>query len=51
MKLRDANPQIYKKLFGTSSFMYYPFICSVRIAITSFKEALKVCEHNFFQEM
>ena len=30
--------------------MYFAFIFSERITITSFKEALKVCEHDFFRE-
>ena len=40
-----------KKLFHTSSFMYFTFIFSERITITSSEEILKVCEHNFFQEI
>ena len=31
--------------------MYFAFIFSERIAITFFKEALKLFEHNFFQEI
>ena len=31
--------------------MYFAFIFSECIKITSFEEALKVCEHNFFQEI
>ena len=42
---------IMKKLFHTTSFMYFAFIFSERIMITSFEEALKVCKHNFFPEI
>ena len=50
MKLRDASLQVYEKeLLHISSFMYFAFIFSECITITSSKEALKVCEHNFFQ--
>ena len=38
-----------RKLFHTSSFMYFAFIFSECITIASSKEALKVCKHNFFQ--
>ena len=49
MKLRDASLQVYKKkTFHTSFFMYFAFIFLECITITSF-EALRVCEHNFFQ--
>ena len=52
MKLRDANLQFYeKKPFHASSFMYFAFIFTERIAITSPEEALKVYEHSFFQEI
>ena len=40
-----------KKLFHTSSFMYVAFIFSQHITITLSKEALKVCRHNFLQEI
>ena len=51
MKLLEANLQVYeKKLIHTSSFMYFAFIFSERITITSSEEALKVCEHNFFRK-
>ena len=40
-----------KKLFHISSFMYFVFIFSECITITSSEEALKVCEHNFFQKL
>ena len=50
MKLRDASLQVYeKKLFHTSSFMYFAFIFSQYITITSSEKALKVCGYNFFQ--
>ena len=31
--------------------MYFPFILSKYITITSSKEVLIVCEHTFFQEI
>ena len=31
--------------------MYFAFIFSECMKITSFEEALKVCQHNFFQEI
>ena len=49
MKLRDANLQVYKENFHISSFMYFAFIFSEYITITSSEKALKVCEHSFFQ--
>ena len=50
MKLRDVHLQVYtKKLFHISSFMYFAFIFSECITITSTKSALKVCESNFFR--
>ena len=52
MKLRDPKLQLQeKKLFHTSSFMYFAFIFSEDIKITSFEEALKVCEDSSFQEI
>ena len=53
MKLLYANMQVYRKknFFQTSSFMYFAFIFSEYITITSSEEAVKVCEHNFFQEI
>ena len=52
MKLRDANLQVFeKKIYHTSSFMYFAFIFSERMTINSSEEALKVCEHNFLQEI
>ena len=50
MKLRDASLQVYEKeLLHISSFMYFAFIFSECITITSSEEALKVYAHNFFQ--
>ena len=40
-----------KKLFHTSSFMYFSFIFSECIKIPSSAKALKVCDIIFFQEM
>ena len=52
MNLKDTNLLLYeKKLFHTSSFIYFAFIFLECIKISSSKEALKVCEHNFFQEI
>ena len=52
MKLPDANLRLYeKKLLHTSPFMYFAFIFSECIKITFSDEALKVCEHNLFQEI
>ena len=52
MKLPDTNLQFYKKkVFHTSSFLYFAFIFSERITITFSEETLKVCKHNFFQEI
>ena len=53
MKLRDTNQQVYikKKLFHTSSFVYFAFIFSERITITSSEKAFKVRKHSFFQEI
>ena len=41
---------LQKKVFRTSSFIYFAFIFSEFIMITSSREGLKVCEHNLFQE-
>ena len=46
---RCQPESLRKKLFHASSFMYFAFIFSECVTITSSKEALKVCEHNFFQ--
>ena len=49
MKLQDSSLQVYEK---TVSHILFPAFCLhfLRfITITSSKEALKVCEHNFFQ--
>ena len=51
MKLRDANLQVIEKLIRTSYLMYFAFIFSEHITITSSEKALKLCEHNFFQEI
>ena len=40
-----------KSLFHTSSFMYFAFIFSERVTIKSSEEALKVCQHTFFQKL
>ena len=47
--VRCQPASLQKELFRTSSFMYFAFIFSECITITSSKEALKVREHNFFQ--
>ena len=53
----SANCKLTKKTFHTYSVMHFAFvfseyiIFSEYITITSSKEALKVCEHNFFQEI
>ena len=47
---RCQPASLRRKLFHTSSFMYFAFIFSECITITSSKEALKVCEHSFFQQ-
>ena len=50
MKLQDANLQVNeKKLFHASSFRCILPFFSEYITISSSEEALKVCEHNFFQ--
>ena len=46
---RCQPASLRRKLFHTSSFMYFTFIFSGCITITSSKEGLKVCEYNFFQ--
>ena len=51
---RCQSGSLRRKLFHTFSFMYFAFhplpcIFSECISITSSEEALKVCEHNFFQ--
>ena len=46
---RCQPASLRKKLFHTSSFMYFAFIFSECITNASFKEGLKVCECNFFQ--
>ena len=49
MKLRDASLQVYEENSFTHPFMYFTFIFSECITITSPEESLKVCECNFFQ--
>ena len=52
MKLRDTNLQVNeKKTHSDILFMYFALIFSEYITITSSEEALKMCEHNFFQEI
>ena len=53
MKLRDANLQVHEKtlLHILLHVIYFAFIFKEHITITSSKEALKVCEQNFFQEI
>ena len=46
---RCQPPSLRKKLFHISSFMHFIFIFSECIMQASSEEALKVCEHNFFQ--
>ena len=46
---RCEPASLRRKLFHTSSFMYFTFISSECIMITSSEEGLKVCESNFFQ--
>ena len=47
--VRCQPASLRRKLFYTSSFMYFTFIFSGCITITSSEEGLKVCEYNFFQ--
>ena len=52
MKPRGVNLQVNeKKLFHTSSFLNFAFIFSEYITIASSEDALKLCEHNFSQEI
>ena len=46
---RCQPASLRRKLFHISSFMYFTFIFSECITITSSEEGLKVCEYNFFQ--
>ena len=49
-KVARCRPaSLRKKNFHTFYFMYFAFIFSECIMITSFEEGLKVCEYNFFQ--
>ena len=45
---RCQRAGLQRKLFRTSSFMYFAFILSECITITSSEEALKMSKHNFF---
>ena len=47
--MRCQPASLRRKLFHTSSFMYFTFIFSGCVTITSSEEGLKVCEYNFFQ--
>ena len=47
--VRCQPASLRRKLFHASSFMYFTFIFSGCITITSSEEGLKVCEYNFFQ--
>ena len=46
---RCQPASLQNKLFHTSSFMYFAFIFSECITITSSEEGSKVCEYNFIQ--
>ena len=50
MKLRDARLQVYEENSFTNPFMYFSFIFSECIPITSSEESLKVREGNFLQQ-
>ena len=47
--VRCQPASLRRKLFHTSSFMYFTFIYSGCITITSSEEGSKACEYNFFQ--
>ena len=47
--VRCQPASLRRKLFHTSSFMYFTFIFLGCITITFSGEGLKVCEYNFFQ--
>ena len=47
--VRCQPASLQRKLFHTSSFMYFTFIFSGCIMITFSEGGLKVCEYNFFQ--
>ena len=47
--MRCQPASLRRKLFHTSSFMYFTFIFSGCTTTTSSEESLKVCEYNFFQ--
>ena len=46
---RCQRLSLRKKLFYTSSFMYFAFTFSECITITSSEEGLKVCDYNIYQ--
>ena len=50
MKLWDARLQVYEENSFTHPFMYFSFIFSECIPITSSEESLKVREGNFLQQ-
>ena len=47
--VRCQPASLRRKLFHTFSFMYFTFIYSGSITITSSEEGLKACEYNLFQ--
>ena len=47
--VRCQPASLRRKLFHASSFIYFTFIFSGCITITSSEECLKVCGYNFFQ--
>ena len=49
MKLQDASLQVYEENSFTHPLIYFTFIFSECITITSSEESLKVWERNFFQ--
>ena len=53
MKLRDVKLQVNEQSSFTHppSFMYFGLSFSEYIRITSSEEALKMCQHNFFQKI
>ena len=51
MKLQDTNLLVNEKNNVFMYLMYFAFIFSEYFIITPCKEALKVCEHIFFQEI
>ena len=45
------NCKLTKKAHSHILFMYFALIFSEYITITSFEKALKMCKHNFSQEI